>query len=158
VQYEKQDEYHAPIEVISRLRIERETHVFVAVGWKQHFQRSKRVHAIVCRENILTLWSGCADETRRLAIPAGTIRFIRATYPFRLGVRAQIHPPTLRAIRVAIRHVLEGRIRDDDVEGLIGKWQWRGWIDDDRLVNIRIGQHNRIDVCADDAPSFASQV
>jgi hypothetical protein len=31
-------------------------------------------------------------------------------------------------------------------------------IDDDSLINVRICGHNRIDVYADDAPSFASQV
>ena len=55
VQYEKQDEYRPPIEVIFRLRVERETHVVIALGWKQHFQCSKRVHEIVGRKNILDL-------------------------------------------------------------------------------------------------------
>ncbi len=108
MQYEKQEEYPALIEVISRLRIERETHVLIAIGWKQHVQFSKRVHAIVGRENILALWSGCADETRRLAIPVGTIRFIRATYPFRLGVGALEHAIEFARDPCCIRHVLEG--------------------------------------------------
>src|SRR5258708_37800586 len=54
--------------------------------------------------------------------------------------------------------MLEGRIRDDEVECVVGKWQWRGWIDDDCFVNGRIAGHNRIDVYPDDMPSFASQV
>ena len=56
MQYEKQDEYRPPIEVISRLRVESKTHVVIAVGWKQHFQCSKRVHKIVwAGKNILDL-------------------------------------------------------------------------------------------------------
>jgi len=57
-----------------------------------------------------------------------------------------------------IRHVLEGRIRDDEVEGVLGEWQRRGHIDGDSLVNVRICGHNRIEVYADDEPSIASQV
>jgi hypothetical protein len=65
--------------VISRLRIERKIHVVIAVGWKQHFQCSKRVHKLVGGENILDLAVRLANETSRLPTPAGTIRFISAT-------------------------------------------------------------------------------
>jgi hypothetical protein len=45
-----------------------------------------------------------------------------------------------------IRHGLEGRIRDDEVEGVLGEWQRRGRIDNDSVVNVRIYGHNRIDI------------
>ena len=164
MQYEKQEEYPALIEVISRFRIERETHMLIAFGWKQHIQCSNSVHAVVGRENVLDLAVRLRQRNKTPCDTGGDNTVHQGDIAVTVG-RPSTDPSTdlEHAIEFVcdpccIRHVLEGRIRDDEVEGVLGEWQRRGHIYDDSLVNARICGHNRIDVYADDAPSFASQV
>ena len=129
MQYEKQEEYPALIEVISRLRIERETHVLIAIGWKQHIQFSKRVHAVVGRENVLDLAVRLRRRNETPGDPGGDNTVHQGDIAVTVG-RPSTDPSTdfEHAIECVcdpccIRHVLEGRIRDDEVEGVLGEWQ-----------------------------------
>ena len=116
MQYEQQQEYRTPIEMISRLRIERETHVVVAVDWKQHIQYSKRIHVIVGRENVLACAVRLRPRNKTLANPGGD----NTVYQGDISVtvrRPSTNPSTdlEHAIKFGrdpfcIRYVLEGRI------------------------------------------------
>jgi hypothetical protein len=102
VQYREAGQYRPPIEVISRLRIERKIHVVIAVGWKQHFQCSKRVHKLVGGENILDLAVRLRQRNKPLADPGGDNTIHQRDIAITVG-RPSTDPSTNleHAIRVA---------------------------------------------------------
>ena len=71
MQYEEQEELRALVEVISRLRIEHETHVLIAIGWKQHIEFSNGVHAIVAGK----MFSPLRSRLRRRSDAPGDSRW-----------------------------------------------------------------------------------
>ena len=71
VQPEEQVKHRAAIKVISRLGIERETHVIVVARREQPAKFPHGIHAIVCREDILRLPIGLRGSDQRITHTTG---------------------------------------------------------------------------------------